>query len=361
MGIISIPGAGLTIPGENWLAGSDYFVSSQIDAATEKIAFVGTYWNKDHATKSLAKVGFLSGTVTNSGTPSTLRVSLQDVSLTAAGPGQPDGTQDQFVDIGLAALTSDAWYQSAALSATRTVAPGDLLAVVFEYSPFNAGAIFNVKGRGYLTLQSPLTVFYGGASWATQDLGPNVILEATDGTFGTLSGAHVVTAMTALGYQAASAPDEYALVFSVPFPVQVDALLARWGFGAFAATASLALYEGTTALATVSINARTQRTGSNTLGWYSLVSPVSLTAGTTYRIGLRATSSDYIYLLYNDCAASGHGQVLPGGDTWGICSRTDAGAWSGTTLTRRPWIGFQVSGCDAGGGGAIINRRRRVR
>jgi len=106
-----------------------------IDATGEMAAFCGRVWfSARSGTKNLSRVGFRFGAVTKSG-GSGLTVSLQDVTLSAGPPMQPDGTQDQTVAIanGNASFASNTWIRTGTFSASRTVTYGDLLAVNVEY------------------------------------------------------------------------------------------------------------------------------------------------------------------------------------------------------------------------------------
>jgi hypothetical protein len=135
MANILTPGLFFPSPVQNMGTAPGFANSLLIDATGEKIAFIGRFWNKDRATKNITKVGFCFGAVTKAG-GSGLTVSLQNVNLGAGPPFRPDEIQDQTVAIanGDAAFATNTWYQTAALSTNRTVAFGELLAVVIEYN-----------------------------------------------------------------------------------------------------------------------------------------------------------------------------------------------------------------------------------
>jgi len=108
--------------------------AATIDATGEKLAWCGGFVHQDRAAKDITRVGFFFGSSLIKAGGSSLTVSLQDVSATAA-PLQPDETQDQTVAIanGDAGFASSTWYRTGALSANRTVSHGEQLAVVLEF------------------------------------------------------------------------------------------------------------------------------------------------------------------------------------------------------------------------------------
>jgi hypothetical protein len=326
------------------------YTSSGIDATGEKIAFIGRHWNSQRATKSIRRVGFLFGTVTKAG-GSGLTVSLQNVDLTTGAPARPDGTQDQTVAIANAdaSFASDTWYRTDALSADRSVAFGELISVVIEFDGsgrLSSDAV-NIKNLpvGGTPLQENLgMVSHFTASWAIVAVAPNIILEYDDGTFGTLEGGMPCSAITTTNLNTGSTPDEMGLKFRVPFPCKVD---GAW-FGAASAQASRdfsILFD----TATVSIDADTVRTTAgapNRVGF----SEVTLAANTDYYLSFRPDTASNNTVQDITVADANHFTCYPGGTSWHLATRTNAGAWSDTT-TRRPLCGFRISALDDGAGG----------
>src|SRR5207253_746752 len=101
-----------------------YGTDALIDAAGEKVAFIGNLWHPTvkTGTINIRKVHFRCGAVTLNAA-SELRVSLQTVSSTVGPPYQPDGVQDEFYDFKTAttAITANAWNSTGNLSADRVV------------------------------------------------------------------------------------------------------------------------------------------------------------------------------------------------------------------------------------------------
>lgn len=359
MALQTIPGDGLWLPGP-YVAGAS-FGSLVIDATGEKNAFCGRVWNKDGTTKSITKVGFRFGSVTKAG-GSALTVSLQDVSLTAGPVMQPDETQDQTVAIANAdaGFTSNAWYQTNALSANRSVTFGELLAVVIEYDGGGRlGAdtvaitgITNVAGTE--RLHQCVFATKTGGTWASAHQ-PNVILEFTDGTFGTLRGALPASAYATLTYkQDTATEDEYALSFRVPFACKVDGAFALMSAAAATSNFDVVLYDGTTAMTggTVSVDANSMQSGAGVLE-VPFTEPITLAINTTYRLAIKPTqTTSNVSIYYRDVANANHLQAFPGGVNWVLDSRVDLGAWIGAVSTRQPMMGIHISALDDGAGAA---------
>lgn len=332
--------------------------SALIDATGEKIAMIGPVWNKDRATKSITKVGVSFGAVTKAG-GSGLTLSLQNVDA-ANSPLQPDGTQDQTVAIAAADVTANSFLMTNALSASRSVAFGEMLAVVVE---FDGGG--RLGADSFVLLQTTASGNIPGtntavalftASWAEVGTVPNVLLEFTDGTFGTFLGGFPTSDIVTIGqFGQTSAVDEYALRFQVPFTCKVDGLWMHMRTVANTADFEAVLYNGTTALATVSHDANQSTNSSGLRMFRACFGEITLSPGNTYYLALKPVNGASSGILFNyfDVAHNDHLQAHPAlGDSreWYLASRADLGAWS-TTTTRRPQFGLHLSAIDDGSGG----------
>jgi hypothetical protein len=338
--------------------------STVVDATGEKLAFIGRVWNKDRATKDIRHVGFQFGTVTKAG-GSALTISLQNVDLANGPPGRPDEAQDQTVAIanGDAAFAPSTWYRTSAFSADRTVAFGELLAVVIEFDgsgrlgadTFSLRSISGVSSNhqfheGYL-------VHLTGGTWTAQSMMPNIALEFSDGTFGTLEGSTILTAAQVITtYNSGSTPDERALQFTVPFACKIDAIHVLVNLGSTAATCDLVLYEGTSALQTVSFDPLHVLVTSATRPLIATIPETELEPGTTYYIAVKPTSANAVTFANVDVNDANHFQAWPGGTSWCSASRVDAGAWT-TLATRRMMAGIRISAlADSATGSSPILR-----
>jgi hypothetical protein len=358
---------GFSIPAHDGLAltGSIAFSSNVIDATGEKVAFVGPVWFQARTgTKDIRKVGFRFGSVTKSG-GSALTVSLQNVSTSAGPPARPDESQDQTVAVANAngSFLSNTWIQTGNLSADRTVNFGEMLAVVIEFDGSGRTAPDSVAisgvpllGGASSNLTRSMTIAKLGGTWQIDaSIAPNIILEFSDGTFGTLSGAFPCSAVGSFDYDSASSPDEYALRFQFPVPVSIDAAGAVINYDANSSDAEIVCYTGTTPMTdgTVTVDAHNTVLVGGTAR-PNIAAPfgaaLALSGSTAYRIGVKPTTASNIQLSYYDMASAAHFQAHVGGADWYLSSRTDAGAWTDTT-TRRPFIWPYICAVDDGTGG----------
>lgn len=349
------------LPGTPPLTLALAFTSSVIDATGEKVAWTGPVWNAARATKSVRKVHFLFGTVTKAG-GSGLTVSLQDVSTAAGPPTQPDETQDQTVAIANAdaGFVTDAWYTTGNLSADRSVAFGEMLAVVVEYDGSGRLGADVVNFRNLTNVVTNGRFSRGGfalktASWALVDVINNVILEFSDGTFGTLGSPIIgstwpASAIGSTTFNSGSAADELALEFTVPVECKCDGawfvLQANVG-----TDFDVVLYEGTTAKATVSCDANQINSTAVYRPFFVAWPEVTLSTGQTYRLAIKPGAGNVI-IQYFDVAAAGHFNAHMGGTSWAYTDRVDGGAWAAPTTTRRPFMGITLSALHDGAGGS---------
>lgn len=338
---------GLVVPDTMGASIGITLTSTLIDGASEKFDWIGYVWNKDRATKNITKVAFLPGAITSAG-GSQMRISLQNVDATpSATPARGDGTQDQTVDFLASAVTASTWYKTDALSTTRTVAFGELMACRIEFNSFAGADAFNVQNiatsSGYVGIGG---IAHYTTSWASASLHPNIIFEFDDGTFGTFANAHPCASIVTTSYNSTSTPDEVALKFQVPFPCKIDAVWAQMSILAAARNFDFVLYEGTTALQTVSVDGD-YCAGSSYSHKIAVIPETTLTAGVDYYLSLKPTSASNIGAASFTVAEANHFQAMPGGTTWQFATRTDAGAWSATT-TQRLLAGIRISALSDG-------------
>jgi hypothetical protein len=251
-----IPGRGLWLP-EILRIGfaPNYSGALLIDASGEKAAMVGRFFHKSGTAKNISGVGFRFGSVTK-GASTDIQVSLQDVNATDAFP---DEVADQSANVGNANITANTWREVTLGSARASVAPGTLLAVVWEYSTFNAsdsvqiGGVTGVGGgadinQGYGALKSG-----AGPTWAViSTFYNNLVLVCDDGSYGSFEGALITSALNTHTYNSSSNPDEYALIWNVPFPCIMD---AAWVLTDMDGDLDVVLYDGTTAMTNGTVSA----------------------------------------------------------------------------------------------------------
>lgn len=326
------------------------FTTTLLDGATEKFDWTGYVWNKDRATKNITKVAFLPGAITSAG-GSQMRISLQNVdAATSVVVARGDGTQDQTVDFLASDVTDSTWYKTAALSATRTVAFGELMACRLEFNSFLGADAFNVRNlTGNANYNGIGGIAHFTGTWAGATAVPNIVFEFDDGTFGTFVHGHPCASIVSTSVNTGSTPDEVALKFQVLFPCKIDAVPFVMSIASAARDFDVVLYEGTTALQTVSVDADYVAIST---GSYKVVAipETELTPGVDYYVAVKPTTAANIIVYSFTVGEANHFQAMPGGTTWHHATRVDAGAWTATT-TQRPWMGIRISALSDGAGG----------
>lgn len=365
MTLTDVPGASFVHPHvADWLtmplSSGSIASAGAIDATGEKYAVVGRVWWADRGTHDIRGFGWRPGTVVSAG-GSLIDCSLQDLDTTTGAPSRPDGNKDQTVNLALSALTSNTWREDNFSTDRTNVAHGSLLAVVWE---FDAGGRLGADSLSF----SGITAVAGQpgsgsaavlltASWAQATAHPIVVLKGADGAVGTIGRSFPAKALNSHAFNSGSTPDEIANSISFPASVTLEGveipLLAADG-----ADVSLILYEGTTAIETVTADEDTMPTGSATLArwrafWFS--TPRTLTANTTYRLAIRPDTANNITTYSMDVNTADQLDLLAGQD-FHYWDRTNAGAWSNENTTRWIFMRLLISQVDsgAGGGGPMI-------
>jgi hypothetical protein len=350
------------IPGVNnhWLAEHPpiavppALVAYALDAAADRIVFIGRFMHEGGASKTVDGVEFLFGTVSKAN-GSTMQVSLQDVSLTTGPVIQEDGTPDQTLTIANAdaGFVTNAWYGGDFDAAgTRTLAIGELVCVVFQFASFVAGDSVNLRMLTTLTgtsdNQSGVITNLTG-TYAGQLALSNVVFRCTDGTFGTLSNAWPCTGVATQAFNVGTAgADEYALAVQLPFAYRSEMLwITSLLAGSTFATEYL-LYSGTTALQTVTIDHNALRTGGAAVRLMAAYPEQTHTANTLYRVAIRPTGTTNINTYTTSVNHADHFSCLPGGAVFTTWTRLDqGGTWTALALNRL-LAGIRFSAFDDG-------------
>lgn len=335
------------------------FASVLLDAAADRVTMVGRFAHESQATKTVDGVEFLFGAVTKTN-GSTFQVSLQNVDLATGPVIREDGTADQTLSIANAdaGFVSNAWYGGDFDgAATRSLAIGELVAVVFQFTSFVAGDSVNLRGlsvvsSALLDNQNAVVANLTG-TYALQTLLANVVLRCSDGTFGTLEHAWPCSVINTHTFNVNTAgADEYALGVQLPFPYRTDKVWLPAALAGATNTTEYLVYSGTTALQTVTLdhNALLTATGFRTSASYPEQDHAK---DTLYRLAARPTGTTSMNVYSLDVNEVGHMACLPGGANFHTWTRVDQGAWGGEVTTRRLLAGIRVSAFDdAVGGGS---------
>jgi len=325
--------------------------AANISAAGDRYTIVGHVEWADGGSHDLRTIHFRTGGATAA--TLTLRVGPRDVDLANGPPARDDGTPDQ---VATQANPSANTTYSLTLDADRTLAHGALIALTWDCSAYTSGNV-NIAGIGQQTGNPghrPVIAMFDDPTWAVAAQLGMVTIEAADGTFGIIADCMPrVSAVNTHTFNSGSAADEIGIEFTVPGPVWVD------GASFFVTTVAggdfdVVLYEGTTALATVTVDANTWNADAATRWCHVRFAEQALTAGNTYRLVVKPGGTNVtIYSL--DVTAAGHLAAFAGSSKY--VDRVDAGSWNSPTATRLPFCFIDISAIDdgagAGGGGVV--------
>ena len=307
--------------------------STALTASTHKLTIVGVVQKSG----TISSVSFRLGTVTK-GATTQLLVSLQDVDAANGPPGRPDGTVDQSGTISTATIVTNT-YVTATLSSNRTVTVGDLLAVVVEFNTFNSGDSVPITAS-QVASQSLMQALVGvshfnGTAWTLQTTAmPIVGLGYTDATVHSLLGGLPLTSVTTNSFSSSSSPNDRGIRW-VPTATQV--VVGLWAMTAESADYDLVLYDsGGTALGTASFDATTARDASLRPTQRLFASPVTVTAGATYYLTIRPSTTTNLSSYTFGLNAAADREAWPLGTEADGATRTGTGAWTISSTSRVP-------------------------
>lgn len=269
------------------------------------------------------------------GTPPTYRISLQGVN----GSGNPDGTIKGGVSPASKTFTPpadtswDALTRLETLDNPYTCTRGEFLSVVIDYSSGTIDAsnngtfatTWNIPTNGIQSF--PIAQSFNGASWTKSTQLPLFFYTTTAGkTYGYPIVSHFSTAR--------SAGAESAMFFSLPTGTaqsyKVAGVRAVITTPAAAKFIKVVLYAGVTVLQSVTVDSDYFTSPGATTRlvqiWFPETMLATLSAGTTYRIGISPQDSSNNVALYSFSVHDTQAMTaFPGGVAWGFSSRTGCG------------------------------------
>jgi len=366
LGIKEVPGMpSFYYPGNGGGFKDSYTVMSTttttLDAAGEMLGFMGRLHINGEPTTAKnctaaggCSISWRAGTISGfAGSDDTIQIGIQDLS-TSAVPSQPDetfgvsGTFAGDVD----PPTTGAWNTSDMETDgdDTSYSNGDMLAVVWNLSACNGCSVRVQALLNNTAISLPTSALKTAGTWAQQGATvPNVLITFDDGSLGWIDGGTILSATNITTYNSGSTPDEYALMFTVPFNMKVDALYCMCANGS-AGDGELILYSGAdtsspVALATVVLDDDQTNAHTNAAKWRMefMATPVYLRPGATYAVAYRPTSANNVTLQTMTLADASHRAAWTG-TNMSLGTRSDqTGAFSSTTTTI-PVIGVRVSG-----------------
>lgn len=279
---------------------------------------------------------------------STLRVGIQDVNAT----GVDDGTYDVYDDLVATGdtLTSNTLKEVVMSSGTKTITHGDKIAVVVEMTVRNGADSVTINKWGN-PLATPYAATDTGGGPVKAANSPNCVIQFDDGTVGHFGDLTLPFIETNVSFNDASTPDEYGIIFQVPFKCSINALGVRLSGVAATEYGVMALISSPLVtpadILTVSASGD-YMIASGTLA-YGLfgIAETTLNANTTYGITYRPTSGSVRAITQVTIPHADVRKAMMFGETLQGISRTNLGAFTPST-TVLPEIIFRISKLDDG-------------
>lgn len=373
MSQIVIPGAFTYLPIAS-LVGSSAYATVTLNATGETCAYVGyiILENPLGGSKTISSAGggkivWRTGTTTFANGSSVFDVGIQDVS-TASSPSQGDGTFDVKASFtgGGGGITSAAVQTSTMTSGTKTIAHGDLIAIVFSGTTM-AGAdsvIISTNGRNVSSSINggfPTVTDNTGGSYArTASASPNAYILFDDGTIGWLYGSNFGAIQP--GGQAYNSStgtaDEYGNFIKYPGTFVAMGIQFVGQLSGTSADVELLLYTdplGTPSVVrTITVDATQWPATATTLNTNVLFStPYTLQANTPYAVTLRPTTANNATVYYRDTdTAVGAKSAGIGTYNYAVRRLNNTGAFTeyngGTANTRQMTISLIGSSLEQG-------------
>ncbi len=304
-----------------------------LNAATDALEVVFTA--ADAVT--ITRLGFRQGALT--GVAPVFRVSLQGVDASGNPDGSIKNSGNAYFDY-TPTVGNNTTFQWVTLGATYACARGEPLALVI------ARTSGTIDGSNNCSFTATSAVGAVGTTYAIQNDAGSRTRQTVGANFGygSASTAYGLPALTpaSTAFNSGSTPDELALYLTVPTAFCSTYKIA--GATLYAATTAgttftLSLYDtdGTTVLQSVTPDTDHDQAAATARGRHVLFDEASLstlTAGSTYRLAVIPSASN-VTLGSLVVAASADLDAYPFGQAWASgSSRTNAGAWTDSDVTR---------------------------
>lgn len=287
------------------------------------------------------KSGTLDGVEwrTGAASGSTERISFQDVDLAT---GFPDGTVDQYRT---AVAPSSGWQAWGLVTddgtntgVKRTVVQGDYFAIVLDFTSFvnSQTLVYAALGSAFDQWEHALT--YNGSAWtASISALPHFVLKYDDGTYAAVEAAALATPFTASSFQAYKSndsPNEYGNRFQSVHDARVGGVTVMLGDAALGAY-QVTLYDASSNVLAGPITAfPLSPLATTSIALVQFETDVDITKNTTYRIGIKPTTTTNIRLYYFDVDSAAIMAACPLGSACHSTSRTGSGAWTDLNTRR---------------------------
>lgn len=300
------------------------------------------------------KVAFHISSLTFANAGTNVRVGLQDIAAT----GIEDGTFDVYADFvgGGGGLTTGV-NNLAMTNGSKTLTYGDVVGIAMEMTARGGAADSVVVTRinvsqalhPYMTQDTAGT----GAAKIGTTL-PMATIVFDDGTVGWVGAdSWIWGSETQSAFSNASTPDEYAMIFQVPFACRITSLYAYLSSMASTDDFELILYSdplGTpVAERTITVDADLMSSGTSGFCEFPLATTFDLSINTDYAVALRPTTANTIQfdrIIFGTGNAALRGATMLG-TNWYQASRTNqTGAFGSSDTTKIPMFGFRAVSFD---------------
>lgn len=293
------------------------------------------------AAATVTRLGIRLGVIT--GTTPTYRVSAQGVT----SAGVPDGTIKGATNNALKTFSpsglgwTDGEWHWLTLDETFAVTRGEVFAIVVDYSSGTVDGSNNASFTIGVTNTNepcfPYPIQNNAASRAKQAIFATVGWGSAETAYG-----RPIESLTITSFSAGSTPDEYAVKFTLPAAwgdtFKLVGVKLPTGFNAAAQTITFVLYDsdGSTALQNVTHDGDYVSATNTRMGYFYFdeATLATLSYGTAYRLAIRPDGTGTASITEIVVDASGDAEAWPGGDIFSASTRTDAGAWTDSALSR---------------------------
>ena len=351
-GVVMGPKWPSTIPTTGTIA---HLSLGTLDAADERMIIVGQVQSDDGQSHAYDTIEFRVQT----GFTGTLRAGMADIDTTAGPPARDDGTIDQYVDV--VNPTNTTTY-SEALTASRTLAHGDQIALVFKIEAYTSGGLvmFSLNAPSVQGHRPTMTSFLGGVyALATGSyIGCNLYASG-DGHYAIIKGGVplIVANPATTNINTGTANTRVAMAFQTVAPFRgLEGRIEPFttANGSF----DVKIYEGTTELDSMSIDANTWAADSAMRVVEFTFADVDFVANTTYYLALVPTTATNVGYVTMETTTPERWDPMTGSRSGGLIgtSTWNGSAWStpDESLMLYNWTFFPIGMDDgAGGGGGI--------
>jgi hypothetical protein len=339
--------------------------TTTLDAANEALICIGRVRTADGGSHTIdttgsSSIGFLTGSVTFANAGTSLSVGIAAVDTTNGPAGRAVNVADVTTfDVkgvfagGGGGITGTAWQTKVPTTGTKTIANGDLVAVVIQMTA-RAGAdtVGIITGGAAAGLQDPVMTSFVGGSYSSPATLPNAVITFSDGTLGWLFGGEVFAASSARTFNSGSSPNEYGQLYEFPFPVRVSGL---WGWVAPGGNFELILYSdplGTpVAERTLAYDANAMGSSSGRRITGLLASAYDVPANTPVAVVMRPTTVTNLSAYYKTLASATHRAADPWGTSGYGVSRSSGAFGNANSSLDHYFLGLMLGGFEVGGGG----------